>query len=152
MQKRFSIFQYSQCIETSSIHCKSKGCSFKRFPFYPQLRRRSPCGTLLLKTFELASKKTYLYPFLMYCFLSLDVSLQSMFDRPLFSVTEKWRCRSVTSGLLQYVYHGQMWQKFVLWRQAISLKTRKFRSNFELWFFSTLWASVILLELYICPF
>ena len=113
-RKCFSIYQFSQCIETSGIHRKSKQCSFRRFPFHPQLRMRSPCGTLLLKSVELASKKTYLYPFLMYCYLGLDLSLQSMFDRPnFFNDCEKWRCRSVASGLLQDVYDGQIWQKFM---------------------------------------
>ena len=82
-RKCFSIYQ--QCIETSGIHRKSKQCSFKQFPFHPQLRMRSSCGTLL-KSIELASKKTYLYPFLMYCYLGLDVSLQSILIGPIFSM------------------------------------------------------------------
>ena len=50
----------------------------------------------------------------MYCYLSLDVSLQSMFDRPNFcNDCEKWRHRSVASGLLQDVYDGQIWHKFM---------------------------------------
>jgi hypothetical protein len=77
---------------------------------------RSPCGTLLLKSVELASRKTYLYPFLMYCYLGLDVSLQSMFDRPnFFNDCEKWRSRSHSNGKLRDVYDGKMWQKFMVY-------------------------------------
>lgn len=113
-RKCFSIYPYAQCIESSGTHRTSKQCSFQRYPFHPQLRMRSPCRTLLLKSVELASKKTYLYPFSMYCYLGLDVSLQSMFDRPnFFSDCEKWRCRSVISENLQDVYDGQMWRKFL---------------------------------------
>ena len=81
-------------------------------PLHPHSRMRAPCGNHLLKSVELASKKTY--PFLMYCYLRLDVSLQSMFDRPnFFSDCEKWTHRSVASGLLQDVYDGQIWHKFM---------------------------------------
>ena len=36
-----------------------------------------------------------------------------MFGPNFFNDYEKWRCRSVTSGLLQDVYDGQIWQKFI---------------------------------------
>ncbi len=45
---------------------------------------RLPCQTLLLKTVELASKRTYLYPFVTYCYLGLEDSLKNMFERPNF--------------------------------------------------------------------
>lgn len=113
-RKCFSVYPFVQCIESSGAHRKSKMCSFRRYPLHPHMRMRSPCGTLLLKSVELASRKTYLYPFLMYCYLGLDVSLQSMFGRPnFFNDCEKWRSMPHSNGKLQDVYDGKMWQKFM---------------------------------------
>ena len=47
---------------------------------------RRPCGTLLLKIVEMASGRTYFYPFLTYCYVNLDVSLHSFLDRPDFLI------------------------------------------------------------------
>ena len=91
----------------------SKSCSFKRFPSHPHINMRSACGTLLLKSVELA---TYLYPFLTYCYLGLDVSLQTLFDRPTFyNQCELWRSRSHIDGEMEDVYDGKMWQKFMVY-------------------------------------
>ena len=50
-----SLYTISDSIEHSGTINKSKQCSFCRFPPHPHLSMRSPCGTLLLKTVELAS-------------------------------------------------------------------------------------------------
>ena len=75
-KKCFSIYTLANCIEDSGSGRRSKHCSFQRFPLHPYLSMRSPCGAQLLKTVELASRQTYLYPILMYCYLGVDVSLQ----------------------------------------------------------------------------
>lgn len=100
----FSIYPFSECIESSGTHRKSKLCLFQCYPFHPQMRMRSPCGAPLLNSVQLASRKTYFYPFLMYCYLGLDVSLQSMFDHPsFFNDCEKWRSMS-NGGKLRNVW------------------------------------------------
>lgn len=112
-KKCFSIYTLANCIEDSGSGRRSKHCSFQRFPLHPYLSMRSPCGAQLLKTVELASRQTYLYPILMYCYLGVDVSLQSLFDRPMFySACEQWRTRVAIDGELRDVYDGKMWQKF----------------------------------------
>ncbi len=73
---------------------------------------RLPCQTLLLKTVELASKRTYLYPFVTYCYLGLEDSLKNMFERPNFYTDcEKWRSRSSTHTMRD-VHDGEMWRNF----------------------------------------
>ena len=112
-RKCLSLYTFSESIESSGTIKKSKHCSFCRFPSHPHTSMRLPCGTLLLKSVELASKRTYLYPFLTYCYLGLEVSLQSMFDTPNFYLEcERWRSRTVCSGVMEDVYDGEMWQRF----------------------------------------
>ena len=66
-RKCFSIYSFMECVEGSGARRRSAHCTFKQYPSHPHLRMRSPCGTLLLKNVELATKITYLYPFSMYC-------------------------------------------------------------------------------------
>ena len=121
--KCFSLYTFSQSIEVSPNGTRqSKYCSFQRFPSHPQACMRSKCGTLLLKNVELASKKTYFYPFLTYCYLGLDVSIQSLLSRDsFFNDCENWRSRTVKVGEMQDVYDGQMWQNFITYKGEPSL-------------------------------
>lgn len=113
-RKCFSIYTFEQCVEHGTMN-RSKMCSFKRFPLHPHVGMRGECGTLLLKSVELASKKTYLYPFLTYCYLGVDVSLQSLFNRPAFyDQCEMWRLRSPKEGEMEDIYDGRMWKKFMV--------------------------------------
>ena len=104
-KKCMSLYTFADSIELSGTAQKSKVCSFCRFPNHPFESMRLPCGTALLKTVELASKKKYLYPFLMYCYLGVRPSF--------FSECEKWKSRSIASGVMEDVYDGQMWRNFL---------------------------------------
>ena len=91
----------------------SKCCSFRQFPDHRYAYMRSSCGTPLLKTVELATRRTYFYPYLMCCYLSLEVSLQSLFEQASFyHDCELWRARSTVDGELRDVYDGNIWQQF----------------------------------------
>ena len=109
-----SIYTRSQCIETSFGEIHPKKCPFKPFPNHPHASRRLPCGTVLLKTVELANQKRYLYPHLMYCYLGLEASLQLLLDKPNFyNDCEHWRHRVSTHGELSDIYDGKVWKHFL---------------------------------------
>ena len=74
------IYVYEQCIHKIGTEQCSKKCDFVMFPRHTQLRRRQPCGDLLLKTVEFTSKSTKkrLYPFKVYCYKSLSKSMQNL--------------------------------------------------------------------------
>ena len=108
-----SIYTLEECIEGVGSGRKSRYCTFKRFPSHPHLSMRSQCGTKLLKTVELVNKQIYFYPFLMYCYLGLDRSLQSLFNRPgFYNDCEQWRYRCRVEGELSDVYDGKIWLSF----------------------------------------
>lgn len=74
----------------------------------------SSCGTVLLKSVQLASGVTYLYPRLTYCYLGLEVSLQSFLLRPdFYNSCEQWRSRQYTDGVLCDVQDGKIWNEFL---------------------------------------
>ena len=88
---RIIVGVYSNCLEWYN------SCCFQRFPFHPHCHMRKPCETLLLRSVELANGHLHLYPFLTYCYLSLEVSLQSLLLRPtFFEACEQWRTRKTT--------------------------------------------------------
>ena len=111
-KKCYTIYKFEQCIEGSGAYQKSKCCSFRQFPNHRFAYMRAPCATPLLKTVELASKKTFFYPYLTYCYLSVEVSLQSLLERPSFyHKCELWRTRSASEELRD-VYDGNIWHEF----------------------------------------
>ena len=107
------IYFFSDCIEGPRTSRTSKMCTFRQFPSHPQERMQRPCGTVLLKSVELASGAKYLYPRLTYCYLGLKVSLQSLLQRPNFYEScNLWRSRQANEGLLRDVYDGKIWSDF----------------------------------------
>ena len=117
-KKCLSLYKYSECIERATGGVKmSKRCSFCRFPSHPHRNFRLPCQSLLLKTVELASKRTYLHPYVTYCYLGVQTSLQHLFERPTFYTDcEKWLLRPTgdpSTCVMKDVYDGEMWQRFL---------------------------------------
>ena len=57
------IYHLQQCIYSVGLQQYSKKCSFVEFPNHPHIRRRQPCGFLLLRTVEISSrpKKCYFH-------------------------------------------------------------------------------------------
>ena len=88
---------------------------FLPFPLHPHHSMRGSCGALLLKTVELAGGRTYLYPFLSYCYIGLDQSLQLLLDQPdFYNQCEQWRLRRPRDGMFYDVYDGEVWRVSVL--------------------------------------
>lgn len=110
-KKCHTLYHFRDCFEGAVP--RSKSCSFIRFPNHPQLRMRLLCGSLLLKTVELAGGRTQFYPFMTYCYLGVDVHLQMLLNRSdFFSNCELWRKRKEEAGILSDVYDGQVWKDF----------------------------------------
>ena len=70
---RHKIYRMKECLD--SCNQTVKACSFIAYPTHPYRSMRQSCGTLLLKTVELANGRIYFYPFLTYCNVGLDQSL-----------------------------------------------------------------------------
>ena len=83
------IYEYSKCVNTL-LH-SSKHCTYVKYPNHPDRTRRQPCGSILLKSVELASGKTILYPFMVYCYKSLKHSLQNLLlNKEFYSNCQLW--------------------------------------------------------------
>ena len=112
-KKCYHLYKFEQCIEGRGAYQKSKCCPFRAFPNHRFAYMRAPCDTLLLKTVELASKRIMFYPYLTYCYLSVQASLQSLLERPSFyNQCELWRTRSSSSDQLSDIYDGNIWHDF----------------------------------------
>ena len=115
-RKCHSLYKNSDCKEKSRFNTQysSKKCAFKAHPSHPHATMRLPCDTLLLKTVELSDRKTYLYPYLVYCYLGPHISLQSMFERPtFFKDCEHWKHRTNVGVEMRDVYDGNLWKEFI---------------------------------------
>lgn len=111
-RKCHKLYNFSDCIY-GSYSKRSKLCSFCQFPNHPHLRMRQQCASLLLKTVEMSSGTKIFYPFLTYCYVGLEASLQMLLHRPsFFSDCEAWRHRN-EDGMLHDVYDGRVWKEFM---------------------------------------
>ena len=91
----------------------SKKCSHVEFPLHPQLARRRPCETVLLKTVRTSAGTTFLYPRNLFCYKELTGSLYDFVSRPDFiDQCELWRNRQVAIGVYSDVYDGKVWEEF----------------------------------------
>ena len=109
-----------------------KKCFFKRFPSHPQHRMRKPCGIPLLKTVELAGGKRILYPYMIYSYLSIESSIQAMFNRPKFHLEcEEWRSRKISSDVYTDVYDGKVWKEYLRSGFLSELHNLAFMLNFD---------------------
>ena len=117
-KKCHKIYLFSDCIEGPRMARTSRLCPFKQFPNHRQERMRRPCGTVLLKTVELASGVRHLYPRLTYCYLGVKVPLQSFLQCPgFYETTELWRSRQASSEVLSDVYDGKVWSDFQVYAE-----------------------------------
>lgn len=98
-------------VEKTGSQQITKRCSFIEYPNHPLPSRRGPCHGSLLKTVELkVSGRTILYPHKIYCYKSLQSSLQELLLRPEFCKDcEHWRA---CASYYKEVYDGLMWKKF----------------------------------------
>ena len=100
-------------IEGTGSAERTKVCSFRRFPNHVQRRMRAICACPLLKTVELSGGRRILYPYLTYCYLSLETSLQSFVTRQGFLQScEEWRNLERSDDICKDVYDGRVWKDF----------------------------------------
>lgn len=115
-RKCHSLYFMKDCIFGASTAQCSKNCSFQMYPCHPQHRMRAPCGLPLLKTVEIAGGKRILYPYMIYSYLSIECSIQALFNRPNFhSDVEEWRSRQIIDGTYADIYDGKLWKEFLNW-------------------------------------
>ena len=106
------LYKFEESFSTLGTEQQSKKCCHIEFPNHTQLRRRQPCGALLLKTVEIAStRKTLLFPFMTYCYQSLKISLKRLLSRQDFvSSCSLWKQQQTTDIL--DIYSGRIWKEF----------------------------------------
>ena len=105
------IYDIHQCCGDES----SRKCSHIHFPNHPHKHRRQPCGFYLVKTVKLASGRKVYYPFLVYCYLGIETSLQSLLlHSKFYSHCQEWKSRTHT-GALENIYDGKVWDDFLVY-------------------------------------
>lgn len=102
-----AIHSLTDCIEKVGSRQAAKPC-----PCVP-FGKHSRCNAILLKTVELASKKTVFYPLMTYCYIDIHTSLQTLLHRSQFlEKCQEWKEREVPKGVLADIYDGRVWKKF----------------------------------------
>ena len=82
--KCWNIYHYGEYVVIGGSHRSSKVCNYVRYPNHPYRSGRRECAHLLLKSVSLVSGRKLLYPFKVYCYKSLQSSLQELLLRPGF--------------------------------------------------------------------
>ena len=103
-----SIYTFNQCVERSS----SKTCTFCKYPDHPFHHLRQSCGALLLKTVEVSGGRKILYPFLTYCYLGPQHSMQMLLKKQEFVELSRHWNEKESMHLLADVYDGNIWSEF----------------------------------------
>ena len=112
-RKCWKLYHFGECIFTSGTIKSSKECIFVQFPHHPYPSGRVSCKQKLLKSVKVSSGKTIFYPFRLYCYKSLQSSLQNLLLRPGFIENcERWKTRN-TTGTICDVYEGRVWKDFL---------------------------------------
>ena len=83
-RKCWKLYHFGECIFTSGTIKSSKECIFVQFPHHPYTSGRVSCKQKLLKSVKVSSGKTIFYSFRLYCYKSLQSSLQNLLLRPRF--------------------------------------------------------------------
>lgn len=78
-----SLSSFEDSKEKTASHESSK-CCFAAYPKHPQLSRRAPCNTLLLKYIKIPSGQTFLYPHKVYCYKPVAFTIQEILFHPSF--------------------------------------------------------------------
>ena len=94
-------------------HINNNCYNYVHFPDHPQYSRQKKCGATLLKSVELSSGKKLLYPYKVFCYASLQSTLQQFLLRPnMCWDCNHWRSRKRCDDLLQDIYDGRVWKTF----------------------------------------
>ena len=98
-----SLYTYEQCVEKTGTQMSSKACSSRN------------CNAQLLKQVISISGNKRLYPYKLFCYNSVILSLQKLLLRPGFrDLCES--TRNLADGMhhtLQDIHHGKIWNEFL---------------------------------------
>ena len=104
-----SLYSYNECIEKTGSLISSRKCSHKHFS--------KLCNVKLLKEVVSISESIKLYPCKVYCYKNIISSLQKFLLRPGFSdLCESTRNFANCERLMSDVYHGKIWQEFLVYK------------------------------------
>ena len=111
-----TVWEYSDCIEGHGVYQKPKQCSY--ISPLQRGRSRSKCNGVLLKTVELSTGRKIFYPLMMYCYIDLQTSLQSLLmNQDFVAKCALWRKRNTPSMFMEDVYDGRVWKKFLCYQK-----------------------------------
>lgn len=115
-RKCHALYDLSICQEKIGSRIQSKSCVHKPFPDHPHCSKRGPCNCVLLKSVEVKSGLSFLYPYKIFCYKSLKLSLEKLFLRPSFyEQCQQWKTRPISvssASSLNDVYDGAIWKEF----------------------------------------
>ena len=109
-QKCSTTYRYEDCLERNGI----KKCTYVRFPRHPQKRMRVPCNSPLLKLIKTASGRHISTPLKVFCYQSIIQTIRCLVQQPgMLDVLNKWKDRTIPSGVMADVYDGSVWKSFL---------------------------------------
>lgn len=107
----WKLYHYGECVIKTGSRRSSKVCNHIKYPMHPYSSGRRECGHPLLKNVQLVSGRNLLYPFKVYCYKSIQSSLQELLLRPGFQEScQHWKSRTV-SDTLSDVDDSKLWKK-----------------------------------------
>ena len=111
--KCHQLYDFGECVSLSGPNCtNSVVCPYVQYPNHPQIRRRQPCGHLLLRSVQFSSGRRIMYPFKVFPYKSLRQSLNELLIRPGFAdLCQHWKSRAMSMEL-QDIYDGDVWKDF----------------------------------------
>ena len=110
--KCWKLYHYGECVLSAGSRRSSRTCNHVRYANHPYHSYRRACGHLLLKSVSLESGQNILYPHKVYCYKSLQSSIQELLLRPgFYQSCQYWKTRK-TSDRISDVYDGTIWKEF----------------------------------------
>ena len=89
-------------------------CEHMKFPNHPQLWRRKPCSSELLKRVKTSAGKTKNKPRQVYSYKSVIDSIKELLCRPdFFTKCEEWHSLQQDPNIMSDVFDGRIWQQFM---------------------------------------
>ena len=111
----FKLYQKKDCYFTNrGVRYPSK-CNFVAFPNHRARHLRRHCRSELMKQTVTPGGKKVLVPYKIYCYKSLEESIESLYKRTYFEdMCQLWKQRRVPNNTYEDIYDGRVWKEF-LW-------------------------------------
>ena len=109
--KCHKLYTYDQAMTVVDGRKETNTCDFVRFPNHIHERMRTPCGASLMKVVVSTNgSKQWLYPYKIYAYQSLKVSLQRLLQRQEILSAISKGTSSCEGGYFD-IYDGEAWQQ-----------------------------------------